>query len=378
MSSIFLFAGEASGDLHGHPLVRELKKTFPKAHLFGVGGPKMRGEGLDCVLPMEKFQVMGFIDVFFALPRLLRYFFFLRNLLLKKQPDLVLFIDYPGFSLALAKSLSKRSFKGKICHYICPSVWAWGKKRIPKMEQILDHLFVIFPFEASLFDKSKLQVHYVGHPLVQNIYSGPALEHENRVIALFPGSRHKEILRNFPLQLQAAKKLSAKFPDLVFFASVSHPSFAPILEKMMQEANFEQVKLLSSDQNGPLMKSCTLAIAKSGTNNLELALHKVPTIVTYGVGPVDLFIAKNILKIILPFYCIVNIIAGKEVFPELIGPHFSEESLFFHADRLLSSPHTLNECREKCEEIGKILENKTPEIEIAKILNEKRTIQNLY
>lgn len=368
MSSIFIFAGETSGDLHGHKLVRELKKTFPNAHLFGVGGPKMRAEGLDCILEMEKFQVMGFIDVFFALPRLMRYFFSLRNLLLKKQPDLVLFIDYPGFSLALAKSLSKRSFKGKICHYICPSVWAWGKKRIPKMEKILDHLFVIFPFEASLFDKSKLQVDYVGNPLVQNIYSGPTLPSDHRLIALFPGSRQKEILRNFPLQLQVAKKLSSEFPDVKFAVSVSEPSFTPILKQMCEEAKFDQVTLLSSEQNGALMKSCTLAIAKSGTNNLELALHQVPTIVTYGVGPMDLFIVKNILKIILPFYCIVNIIANKEVFPELIGPNFTEESLYFHAHRLLSSEQALNECREKCAEIGKILEKKVPEIAITNIL----------
>jgi lipid-A-disaccharide synthase len=379
MHSIFIFAGETSGDLHGYKLVRELKKTFPNAHLFGVGGPKMRAEGLDCILEMEKFQVMGFIDVFFALPRLMRYFFSLRNLLLKKQPDLAFFIDYPGFNLALAKSLSKRSFKGKICHYICPSVWAWGKKRISKMEKILDHLFVIFPFEAALFDKQKLQVDYVGHPLVQNIYTGPAITTDGRLIALFPGSRQKEILRNFPLQLQVAKKLSSEFPDLKFAVSVSEPSFTPILKQLCLEAKFDQATLFSSDQNGALMKSCTLAIAKSGTNNLELALHQVPTIVTYGVGPMDLFIVKNILKIILPFYCIVNIIAGKEVFPELIGPNFTEESLYTQAMRLLSSEQALKECREKCAEIGKILEKNVPEVAIANILkNEKQPIQNLH
>lgn len=381
MSSIFIFAGETSGDLHGYKLVRELKKTFPKAHFFGVGGPKMRAEGLDCIIPMEKFQVMGFIDVFFALPRLMRYFFSLRNLLLRKQPDLALFIDYPGFSLSMAKSLSKRSFKGKICHYICPSVWAWGKKRIPKMEKILDHLFVIFPFEAALFNQEKLQVDYVGNPLVRNIYSGPTLS-TDRLIALFPGSRQKELLRNFPLQLRVAKKLSCEFPDLKFAVSVSQPAFTPLLKQMCQEAKFEQVTFLSSDQNGALMKSSLLAIAKSGTNNLELALHKVPTIVTYGVGPMDLFIVKDILKIILPFYCIVNIIAGKEVFPELIGPSFTEESLYSQARQLLSSEAALNECREKCGEIGKILENKVPEVEIAnilkKIIDEKRPIQNLH
>lgn len=331
----------------------------------------MRAEGLDCILPMEKFQVMGFIDVFFALPRLMRYFFHLRRTLLEKQPDLVLFIDYPGFSLALAKSLSKRSFKGKICHYICPSVWAWGKKRIAKMEKILDHLFVIYPFEAALFDREKLQVDYVGNPLVQNIE--PLKTSDQRIVALFPGSRQKEILRNFPKQLRVAQKLLKKYPDLHFSVSVAHPSYIPLLKKIMGDVKMDLL------ENSAIMKSCTIAIAKSGTNNLELALHQVPTIVTYGIGAVDLFVVKNVLKLNLPYYCIVNIIGGKLVFPELMGPHFTEASLFEHADKLLSSKEALNECREKCGEIGKILERKIPEVEIIRILkNENRPIQSLH
>ena len=355
---IFLFAGETSGDLHGYKLVRELKQRFPQAHLFGVGGPKMRAEGLECILPMENFQVMGFIDVFFALPRLMRYFFFLRKTLLDQQPDIALFIDYPGFSLAMAKSLRKRSFKGKICHYICPSVWAWGKKRIAKMEKILDHLFAIFPFEPPLF--KKLNVDYVGNPLVHNLHTNSALiSSEKRVIALFPGSRQKEIIRNFPMQIQLAKRLLQSYPDLHFIASVSQPSFTPLLEKFMRAEGLE-IDLLDSSQNGTLMKSATLAIAKSGTNNLELALHLVPSIVIYKVGSIDLFIAKHILRINLPFYCIVNIVGGKEVYPELIGPNLTDENLYLHADRFLSSKEALEECRGKCAEIGKLLENKVP------------------
>lgn len=382
MTKIFLLAGETSGDLHGYKLVLALKKQFPIAHIFGVGGPKMRAAGLDCILPMEKFQVMGFIDVFFALPRLIRQFFFLRKALLQSKPDFVIFIDYPGFNLALAKSLFKRSFKGKICHYICPSVWAWGKGRIPKMERILDHLFVIYPFETPLFSKEaniKLQTHYVGNPLVQSsaACTTPALSlyPKKMAVALFPGSRHKELQRNFPIQLRVAKRLLDQFPDLLFVVSVAQPSFSPLLEKMIQNEGFsskDQIILLESSQNGALMKRSIMAIAKSGTNNLELALHSVPTIVTYGVGPIDLFIAKNLLRIRLPFYCITNIIGGKEVFPELIGPNFNEESLYFHASRFLSSKEARDGCREKCLEIGKILENKYPEEEITGILKSIR------
>ena len=376
---IFLFAGETSGDLHGEQLVFSLRNQFPLAHIYGVGGPKMRAAGLECIVPMEKFQVMGFVDVFFALPRLFKLFFHLRNTLLKEKPDIVLFIDYPGFNLALAKSLNKRKFPGKICHYICPSVWAWSKKRIPKMEHILDQLFVIFPFEKNLFNPEKLSVHYVGHPLAKRIaadISKPIdIDPKYRVVALFPGSREKELQRNFPMQLKVAKSLLKKYPDLFFVVSVAEPAFSRTLDEMMRSQGFHahnRILFINSSQNASLMKRSTLALAKSGTNNLELALFQVPTVVTYGIGLLDLFIAKNILRIRLPHYCIVNIIAEKRIFPELIGPHLTEKSLFTYADRFLSSPKIHLECREKCREIGKILNDKLPEQEIV------HELKNLY
>ncbi|NGX38890.1 MAG: Lipid-A-disaccharide synthase [Chlamydiae bacterium] len=384
--SIFLFAGETSGDIHGEALIEALKKKIPMAQIYGVGGPRMRKAGMHTLMEMEKFQVMGFVDVFFALPRLMWQFFSLRRQLLKRKPDIVLLIDYPGFNLALAKSLYKKSFPGKVCQYICPSVWAWGKKRIPKMEKILDHLFVTFPFEKELFNSKNLQVDYVGHPLVRKILASSSrpldINKKYRVVGIFPGSRKKELLRNFPLQLQVAKRLLAEFPDLFFTVSVSQPSFSPLLEKLMREVGFpdrEKILLIESSQNGALMQRCDLSIAKSGTNNLELALYGVPTVVTYGIGPLDLFIAKTLLRIRLPFYSIVNIIAKEKVFPELIGPHFTEDQLFTEARRLLSSEEARNECGKKCQKIGIILEQKSPEVEIATklkelLLNEQGTI----
>jgi lipid-A-disaccharide synthase len=208
---LFVFAGEKSGDLHGGHLLRELFSIRPDARVCGVGGPSMREAGLSCMLPMEKFQVMGFVDVFIALPRLMRQFFAVKNYILRTQPPAVLLIDYPGFNLRLAASLRKAGFKGRICHYICPSVWAWGKKRIPQMANTLDMLFSILPFEKSYFSETSLPVHYVGHPLVAAVsnYRRRPLDDfsDGKVLALFPGSRRKELERNLFVQLSAAKKL---------------------------------------------------------------------------------------------------------------------------------------------------------------------------
>lgn len=374
--SFFLLAGEQSGDMYGEKLVTTLRRENPNAKIYGVGGPRMRAAGLECLLPMEQFEVMGFVDVFLALPRLVTHFFSLRKKILASKPDVVIFIDYPGFNLALAKSLKMKKFEGKICQYICPSVWAWGKRRIPKMENILDHLFVTFPFEKELFDPKKLQVDYVGHPILQEVkqrISSPIdVDKEKRVVALFPGSREKELFRNFPMQLAVAKQLLQKYPDLLFVVSVAKPPFSLILDRMIQSEKFpHKDKLLFIDptQNQALMRRAVLALAKSGTNNLELALHQVPTVVTYGIGPLDLFIAKNLLRIRLPHYCIVNITAQESIFPELIGPHLTIQELFKQADRFLSSKAAQDECREKCARLRTILEDKSPEQEIVKLFD---------
>lgn len=373
--SFFFFAGEASGDIHGESLLRHLRKEFPNARFYGVGGPQMRAAGLECTLPMEKFQVMGFIDVFFALPRLSHYFLSLRDLILKEKPDVVILIDYPGFNLALAKSLKKHGYQGKLCKYICPSVWAWGKKRIPKMEKIFDHLFVTFPFEKDLFDKNKLHVEYVGHPLVHEVaknHSPPIdIPPEFRVLAVFPGSRKKEVFRNFPTQVKVIKALLDQHKDLFVVVSVSSPSFSLLLDHIVKQERIdlkERIMFIDFSQNYALMKRAAVAIAKSGTITIELALHHVPTVVTYGIGKLDLWIAQNLLKINLPHYCIVNILAQQRIFPELYGPNLTEEALFTHVHTFLSSENPRLDCREKCTTIGKILGNDQPGKKISSTL----------
>lgn len=338
--SIFLSVGEPSGDLHGESLIHSLRNRDPSLHLFGVGGPKMRATGFQSILDMEQFQVMGFVDVFLALPRLIRHFYFLANTLLKLQPQAAVFIDYPGFHLRLEKHLRSKGFTGKIIHYISPSVWAHGKSRIVEMEKNLDLLLTIFPFEAPLFSPS-FKVKYVGHPLVSRIKEEPLQPLSwalgKKIISLFPGSRKKEILFNFPLQLKALKRVLSQ--GIIGAISVSQETFVPLLKECIEQAGLslgENLRLVYSNETYALMQHSYASIAKSGTVTLELALYKVPTVVTYGIAPLDLFIAKHILRINLPFYCIVNIVAGKELFKELIGPHLQEEALFLELKKLLS------------------------------------------
>lgn len=361
---LFIFAGEKSADVHGERLLKALKAEFPHLNVAGVGGPKMRACGMQSILHMEQFQVMGFIDVFVSLPSLIKQFYIVAREIERLKPKMVLTIDYPGFNLRLHRHLRKKGFKGKQCHYICPSVWAWGKQRIPLMAENLDLLLTILPFEKKLFAHTSLPVAYVGNPLVEKIHSYAykpfPVQSDKKIIALFPGSRTKEIERNLTLQWKVCKEL----PDFHPVISVSEPRFLPLIKSIVSP---ESCSFISGDFTYELMRACHFAIAKSGTVTLELALHCKPTVVTYGISALDLLIARDILRIRLPYYCLANIIASKEVFPELIGPHFTYAALLENVHALIE-PSRYAQCHKDCEEVIELLGDKNAAQEAAKEL----------
>ncbi|MEM8728086.1 MAG: lipid-A-disaccharide synthase [Chlamydiota bacterium] len=373
-NDLFIFAGEASGDLHGEKLLKELYTLNPKLKIKGVGGPKMRAVGLDCILPMEEFQVMGFIDVFPSLPRLYGRFKRIKKEILTDKPKAVVTIDYPGFSLRLAKALARKGSEAKRIHYVCPTVWAWGKGRISSMERFLDRVLTILPFEADLFSKDRISATYVGQPLISRIENHRYESHwqrrygiENRgpILSIFPGSREKEIGRNFPLQLKVAKKIQQAYPELLIAISCSDDRFLPLLKRQGKD-----LMIIQSDHSYELMQTSHLAIATSGTVTLELALHHIPTVVTYAMRPLDVLIAQNIFQIDLPHFALPNIIVSGELFPELFGPRLKEKTLYQKTEAFMSDQSTRSECIEKCKKLGNFLGKKDAGKEAARAIVE--------
>lgn len=372
---LFIFAGEKSGDLYGEKLLESLKALYPTLRIAGVGGPRMRAQGMLSVLPMEEFQVMGFIDVFLALPKLILKFYMIARTILEFNPKAVLFIDYPGFNLRMARHLRKKGYQGKLCHFICPSIWAWGKKRIPFMAKYLDLLLSILPFEKEYFRATTLDVAFVGHPLIQRFkeypYQSLPLPKDRKTIAVFPGSRQKELIRNFPLYLKTCRRLKEIHPDLFFAISVSDEKYRSLIESMIVESGLNigaDFALFPVEATYNLMKHAHAAIAKSGTITLELALHGVPTVVTYGISKLDLIIARDILRIRLPHYCLVNIIAKDTVFPELFGPNFTEESLLMHCEEMIGNEKKRKHCQEQCDTLCQNMQDKNANLEAARLI----------
>lgn len=371
---LFVFAGEVSGDLHGEKLLKELYSLNPKLKIKGVGGPKMRAVGMDCMIPMEEFQVMGFIDILSSLPKLYKKFKIIKEEILRSQPKSVVTIDYPGFNLRMAKALSKKGSSAKRIHYICPTVWAWGKGRIPKMEQSLDQLLTILPFEPNLFSKDRLETTYVGHPLISRIGNhcyNPQwnkeydIESERPILSIFPGSREKELRRNFPLQVKVARETQKKHPDLLIVISCSDEKFLPLLKK-----EGEDLTIVKPKHSYELMRASHLAIATSGTVTLELALHHIPTVVTFAINPLDVFIAQNIFRIDLPHFALPNIIHDGELFPELFGPNLKEETLYHKVQEFMLSEYVRSSCIEKCKKLKGFLGKKDASKEAARAIIE--------
>ena len=324
--SLFFVAGEQSGDVHGAHLLQALHEKDPHARLLGVGGPRMREAGLHQVFPMEGLQVMGVTDVLLSAPRLVSAYRTIKKAILQEQPDAVVFIDYADFNMLLAKGLRKRRYTGKLIHFISPTVWAWRKGRTQALAETLDLMLTIFPFEEKYYRHTGLKTLYVGNPLYSKWKERSAanplpLQSKLPLLSLFPGSREGEIRRNFGLMLEAAIQVQREMPGLQLAVSVANPAAYAEVQRLLK--GVAQVALVPPEGTYALMEKSQVALATCGTVALELAFFQVPTVVVYRMGGLNAFLADKVFRIHLPHYCMVNILAGKSVFPEFIHDRFT-------------------------------------------------------
>ena len=365
--NIFIFAGEKSGDLHGSNLIKALKTRMADLEITGVGGYEMRSQEIECIIPMEQFQVMGFSDVIVSLSKIWRQFNQVRHYILKTNPKAVILIDYPGFNLRLAKALRKSGYIGKIVQYVSPSVWAWGKKRTRVMEETLDLLLTIFPFESKCFTNTSLSVKYVGNPVKESISKHQyhdewsklfGIKDTEHLIGLFPGSRKEEIRRILPCLLKVAEMIKKENPEECFGVSCAHEEIMPVMHHMLKRNSLKlnrDIFLLPKTYVYDLMRDSRSAIAKSGSVTLELALHQCPTVVVYKLSLLNRLIAQFALRLKMPHYCIVNILCGKRIFPEIIEKGFTLKNIFRTFKQLNDEGTSRETCIEQCRQIQTIL-----------------------
>lgn len=336
----YIIAGEASGDLHGGNLIKELLKLDSKAAIRCWGGENMERAGGKLAMHFRNLAFMGFWEVISNLPTILRNFSFCKKDIMAFAPDLLICIDYPGFNLRMIKWAKKRGIK--TVYYISPQIWAWKEGRVETIRAYVDKMLVILPFEKAFYDKWNYTVDYVGHPLIQVIddykksNSKPTyLASEDKpIVALLPGSRKQEILAKLPIMLNTADL----FPQYKFVVAK-----APSLEDSFYEnllKGHPQVDSLAGNTYG-LLSMARAAMVTSGTATLETALFGVPQIICYKGNAISYQIAKRLVKI--KYIGLVNLIMNKEVVKELIQDQLTPENLASELEMIVAE----TECRRK-------------------------------
>ncbi len=323
----YIIAGEASGDLHGANLIKELKRQNATADIRCWGGDKMQAAGGTLVKHINELAFMGFFEVVKHLPTILGNLSFCKKDILAYKPDVVILIDYPGFNFRLFSFLKQHGLK--IFYYISPQLWAWKKGRVKKVKQYVDRMFVIFPFEKDFYTEHGVQVDFVGHPLLDE------LQHINKqaatggnVIALLPGSRKQEIAYLLPEYL----KVVDEFKDYRFVVTGMSTIGAEFYKTIIGDRKVELV----FDKTYGVLSTATAAIVTSGTATLETAMHRVPEVICYKGSPISYYIIRALIDKSIGFICIVNLICGQKVVEELIQNDVNKERLVAELKKILS------------------------------------------
>lgn len=323
----YIIAGEASGDLHGSNLIKELRKLDAAADIRAWGGDLMQASGATLIKHYRDLAFMGFVEVLRNLRTIFRNLAFCKKDITTFQPDVLILIDYPGFNLRIAKWAKARGLK--TVYYISPQVWAWKENRVKTIKQCIDKMLVILPFEKAFYQKWQYEVEYVGHPLVEVVdeeQKKAMLSKPGGVIALLPGSRQQEILKKLPVMLEVSKH----FPDLHFVVAKAPGQDDAFYENLLSP--YPNVKSVSGKTYHLLMEA-DAALVTSGTATLETALFGVPEVVCYKGSAISYQIAKRVIRV--KYISLVNLIMDKLVVKELIQNELTVENLVQELKQLL-------------------------------------------
>jgi lipid-A-disaccharide synthase len=319
---VFIIAGEHSGDSHGAALAKRLRQRDPSIQLQGLGGPLMEAVGVELEFDFVEHASMGIIPVLKKLP------FFKKTLretaqrLVADPPDLVVPIDYPGFNLRVSRRVRKAGVP--VAYYVSPQVWAWRPGRIHRVARCVDHMMVLFPFEAELYEKIGVPCTFVGHPLFDELRTrrpspafrdGLGLDPATPVLGLLPGSRQHEVENNLPLILRAASKVQAALPGVAFALPLAKESLRPTIDACLAEHPELDVPVLAGKASD-IARVSKAAITVSGTATLELLHYDCPMVIVYQLTPAREWLKNRLLT--TQWVALVNVLAQREICPEYV------------------------------------------------------------
>ena len=340
---VTILAGEVSGDQHGAKLVSAMQKKTPTLFFCGMGGDALRRSGVRIVVEAVELTVVGITEVFVKIPAILRARAKIKKLLISLKPDLLILIDFPDFNLHIAAVAKKLDIP--VLYYISPQIWAWRQGRVKRISQLVDHMAVILPFEQRFYKEHNVPVTFVGHPLLDANLSadGPisqANPSDKTVIGLVPGSRDIEIIRHLPVMLDSANILTERLGQVKFI--ISH---APSVERKRIQAVIEGHSLRAkveviSDGVEKVFERCDAIVAASGTVTLQAAIYGIPMVIIYKVSAVSAWLGKALIRV--PNVGLVNLVAGRELVPELLQENATGDNIAQAIQNMLKDKEKLN------------------------------------
>jgi len=336
-----IVAGEASGDLHGGGLVRALKSLHPNCQFSGLGGNRMREEGVDTFFDIGRMGAVGFVEVLSDLPHYWNVYRVLAGEISSGKYDAVILIDYPTLNLRLARQCRKHGCR--VFFFISPQVWAWRKGRIKNIRRTVDKMFVLFPFEEKMYNAAGVSAEFLGHPFVETVRPTMSreeaiqefsLDPEQKTIGLLPGSRNNEIQLLLDLMIDSAGEIRKKIKDSQFILPVAD-TLDPEVIRQRLKSNPLDIRVVAG-KSYDVMNCCDYLIIASGSATLEAGLMGCPMVIVYRLKWITYWLARLLLN--TKVYGLVNVVAGEKVVPELIQSKATAKNVADEALKVLSDP----------------------------------------
>lgn len=352
---VLVSAGEASGDLYASALVAAFARAHPDTEFFGCAGPRMRRAGVRAVVNAESLSVVGLVEVLSHLPRIHGEFRKLVRAAIHERPDFAILTDSPDFNLRVARKL--RAAGIPVIYLVAPQVWAWREGRIRTLRETLEHLLCIFPFEEEYFRERGVTATYIGHPLasvIAPVHSKPeffqqhGVPHDRPLVAILPGSRRGEASRHLDAMAGAVDRIQRHRP-CTFVAGApagfsTHGNDSSFWERF-RASSIQVIEGWTWD----ILAHADLALAASGTVTIEAALLGTPMVTCYRVTPLTWFLGRSLVRV--PYFSMVNLVAGRKIVPELIQHDMTADRLATEAIRLLDDERLRREMRDGLAEV---------------------------
>ena len=373
MKKIFILTGEVSGDKLASKIVPKLRNLNSNIQYKSVGGSFLKSVKVDTIYDLKDITYLGFTDVFLNLFKIKRKINLTVNKIIEFDPDILFSVDSPDFTLRVVKKVKKLKPSIKTIHFVSPQVWIWRENRIKSLKPFLDHALLLFPFEKVYFDKANIQSTFVGHPLLEDhnkskINISQFIQNKNKIISIFLGSRLSEIKILYPILFNFIKMMNKKYHDLsfVFHSTKDHAQY---IQNLIINEDINNCKTIHDEKiKNEILKSSIFAVAKSGTISLEICNAKIPSVIIYKMNIINYFIVSKFIKV--RFANIINIVADREIIPELLQSKCTSEKIFNLVDKLLNDKMALKKQIEESQiVIQKFKTDKSADIASSVLIN---------